>query len=217
MADMAEKNRVRKNFEETLRSHFGRTLNDASKKQLYKACAMTLRDEIMGQWVESEKETKEDHRKQLYYLSIEFLTGRALRNNLINTLKEKVYAETFGEMGIDINELIELEPDAGLGNGGLGRLAACFLDSLATMGLPGHGFGLRYQYGMFKQKIVDGYQLEMPDLWLEDGNVWEIQHPEEQKEVRFGGHIIQSIEKGKTVYKHKDYITVLAVPYDTPI
>lgn len=217
MADSAEKNRIRKNFEETLKSHFGRTLNDATKKQLYKACAMTLRDEIMEKWVESEKEIRQENRKQLYYLSIEFLIGRALRNNLINLLREEVYAETFSEMGIDLKELIELEPDAGLGNGGLGRLAACFLDSLATMGLPGHGFGLRYQYGMFKQKIVDGYQLEMPDLWLEDGNVWEIQHPEEQKEVRFGGRIIESVENGKILFKHVDYMTIIAIPYDTPV
>lgn len=217
MAELAEKKRIKNNIEETLKSQFGRTLSDASKKQLYKACAMTLRDEIMGQWVESERQVKEDQRKQLYYLSIEFLTGRALRNNLLNLLKNELYAETFAEMGINLDELVELEPDAGLGNGGLGRLAACFLDSLATMGLPGHGFGLRYQYGMFKQKIVDGYQLEMPDMWLEDGNAWEIRNPEEQKEVRFGGYVEEKVENGKTVFKHTDYITVYAVPYDTPI
>jgi starch phosphorylase len=217
MIDASDKNKIKRRFEDNLKSHYGRTVKDAGKKQLYKACALTLRDEIMENWVESEKKTADNRQKQLYYLSIEFLTGRALRNNLINSLQEKAYSEAFREMGIDPDELVELEPDAGLGNGGLGRLAACFLDSLATLDLPGHGFGLRYQYGMFKQKIVDGYQLEMPDLWLEDGNVWEIPRPEEQKEVRFGGRVVETVENGRTVYKHTDYITVLAVPYDTPI
>ncbi len=217
MTDTTEKNRIQRAITETLRSHFGRTLEDANKKQLYKACAITLRDDIMDKWYNSNINNRRNNDKQLYYLSIEFLMGRALGNNLINLLKDNTYREVFSELGVDIDDLIDTEPDAGLGNGGLGRLAACFLDSLATLGLPGHGFGLRYQYGMFKQKIVDGYQLEMPDLWLEDGNVWEIPYPEEQKEVRFGGKVIQTEINGKAVYKQEDCMTVIAVPYDTPI
>lgn len=212
-----DKETVKRRIEETLRSHFGKTLRDANKTQLYKACAMTLRDEIMDDWYESNKKSRKDGDKQLYYLSIEFLMGRALSNNLSNLLREDVYREAFEDLGLSLYELIDMEKDPGLGNGGLGRLAACFLDSLATMGLPGHGFGLRYQYGLFKQRIVDGYQVELPDPWLEDGNVWEVPRPEEQKEVHFGGTVVQTIEDGKNVYKHEDYMTVIAMPYDTPI
>ena len=211
------KNKIRESVIGTLRSHFGRSIEDATESQLYKACAMTLRDEVMIKWDQSNKAVEQNGDKQLFYLSIEFLMGRALGNNLINLLRDEVYQEVFKELGIDLGELREIEPDAGLGNGGLGRLAACFLDSLATLELPGHGYGLRYQYGLFKQKIVDGFQIEMPDPWLDDGNVWEIARPEEQKEVRFGGKIAESWENSRTVYKQEGYMSVIAIPYDTPI
>jgi starch phosphorylase len=212
-----EKDRIKEAIRETLKSHFGRSIEEATKNQLYKACAMTLRDEIMDKWHQSNKDSQQSGDKQLFYLSIEFLMGRAMGNNLINMLRDKIYHEAIEELGINLDELLEVEPDAGLGNGGLGRLAACFLDSLATMGLPGHGFGLRYQYGLFQQRIVDGFQIEMPDAWLDDGNVWEIPRPEEQKEVRFGGKVIETWENGRALYRQEDCMTVIAVPYDTPI
>jgi starch phosphorylase len=212
-----EKTRVREAVIDTLKSHFGRNIEDATKNQLFKSCAMTLRDEIMDKWQKSQKELERNGEKQLFYLSIEFLMGRALRDNLINSLRLEIYREVFEEFGINPSEIREVEPDPGLGNGGLGRLAACFLDSLATMNLPGQGMGLRYEYGLFKQKIVDGYQIEMPDTWLDDGNVWEVPRPEEQKEVCFQGKVVVDWKDGRPMYRQEDCITVIAVPYDTPI
>ncbi len=211
------KKQIKDTVEGKLRRHFGRSIEDATPKQLYNACALTVRDDIMGPWTESNKEVAQGERKQLFYLSVEFLMGRALGNNLTNLLKDEAYQEAFADMGVNLGELREIEPDAGLGNGGLGRLAACYLDSLATLELPGHGYGIRYQYGLFKQKIVDGFQIEMPDPWLDDGNVWEIARPEEQREVRYGGRVAESFENDKTVFKQEGYMSVIAIPYDTPI
>lgn len=212
-----EKKRVKEAIAGKLRRHFGRSIEDATERQLYNACALTLRDEIMERWADSVQKTAEQQSKQVYYLSVEFLMGRALGNNLMNMLKDEVYQEALLELGVNMGELREVEPDAGLGNGGLGRLAACFLDSLATLGFPGHGYGIRYQYGLFKQKIVDGFQIEMPDPWLDDGNVWEIARAEEQRVVRFGGRIAEGWEGGRKVFKQEGYMSVIAIPYDTPI
>lgn len=221
MEDMAifenRKIRIKEAILEKLRHHFGKNLEDASKYQLYNACAMVIRDEIMEKWTGCREELDKGNTKKLYYLSVEFLMGRALGNNLMNLLEKDVYRGACRELGIDMEEIMETEPDAGLGNGGLGRLAACFLDSLTTLKFPAVGCGIRYEYGLFKQRIIDGCQIEMPDPWLEHGNVWEIYKPEEQEEVRFGGVVTEIWENGRLRIYHEDYHSVMAVPYDVPI
>lgn len=212
-----KKERIKEAVFQKLRHHFGRTLEDATESQVYKACAMMVRDEIMEKWTKSREELEKKGGKKLYYFSVEFLMGRALGNNLMNILKQDVYNDALKELGIDLLSVMENERDAGLGNGGLGRLAACFMDSLATLGYPAEGFGIRYEYGLFKQRIIDGYQVEMPDPWLDDGNVWEIPVPEEEEEVRFGGKVVESWENGRLGIRHEGYHSVMAVPYDVPI
>ncbi|AKL96822.1 glycogen phosphorylase GlgP [Clostridium aceticum] len=200
-----------------LQTLFGRNLKNASKSQLYKAVATALRDDIMKSWAYSKEKVLEENGKELYYLSMEFLMGRFFHNNLTNLMLEEKAEIACNELEIDLKEIQEREPDAGLGNGGLGRLAACFLDSLATLGLSGHGNGIRYEYGLFKQKIIDGYQVEMPDPWLEDGNVWEVAKPEEPEMVYFGGTVEKAIENGKLTILQKNCQCVKAIPYDVPI
>ena len=207
-------NTVIKEISETLNRTFGKSIETASLSQIYKAFAITVKNEIMQKWAASER--KPD-KKQVYYLSIEFLMGRALSNNILNIGRYDEYLQACKELELDFMSIISSEPDAGLGNGGLGRLAACFIDSLATLDLPAQGCGIRYEYGLFKQKIIDGYQVEYPDAWLEDGNVWEVERPEEKMEVHFGGQILESWEGDKLRFVHSDYTTVLAVPYDMPI
>lgn len=146
---------------------FRRTIDEATPQQIFQAVAYTVKDDIIDQWITTHKEYEKKDVKTLYYLSMEFLMGRALGNNMINLREYKEIAEALDEMGFDLNAIEDQEPDAALGNGGLGRLAACFLDSLATLGYPAYGCGIRYRYGMFKQKIEDGYQVEVPDNWLE--------------------------------------------------
>lgn len=209
-----KENSVIKQITETLSRTFGKSIASATQTQLYKAFAITVKNEIMEKWVASESHTDN---KQLYYLSIEFLMGRALSNNILNIGKQEQYQEACEQLGLDFDSIVSKEPDAGLGNGGLGRLAACFMDSLATLDLPAQGCGIRYEYGLFRQKIIDGNQVEFPDTWLEDGNVWEIEHLEEKVEVHFGGHISESWEGDKLRFVHSDYTTVLAVPYDMPV
>ncbi|MDR1101784.1 MAG: glycogen/starch/alpha-glucan phosphorylase [Clostridiales bacterium] len=210
-----EKEHIKHEIEKKLQRNFGTTLGEATKTQLYKAVAMTVRDKILDKWVKdsSENATK----KTLYYLSFEFLVGRTLENNLLNLRLDGLYKDVLTDLNIDLSEISEVEADAGLGNGGLGRLAACFMDSLATLGYPACGCGIRYEYGLFKQKIVDGYQIEMPDPWLEDGCVWEIEKPEEQVEVKFGGKVETYWEGDKMKVYLKDATTVLGVPYDMPV
>ena len=214
--DFIEKERIKHEIDKKLQRDFGKTLADASKTQLYKAVAKTVRDRILEKWVKGESNSGSPQ-KTLYYLSFEFLVGRTLGNNLLNLGLDNVYREVLTDLGIDLNEISEAEADAGLGNGGLGRLAACFMDSLATLGLPAYGCGIRYEYGLFKQKIVDGYQIEMPDPWLEDGCVWEIEKPEEQVEVKFGGTVETYWEGDRMKVYMKDATTVLGVPYDMPV
>ncbi len=196
---------------------FGVSIGHANKKQLYKAISLVVRDQIMKKWAESEEKIHQTNGKKLYYMSMEFLVGRALSNNLANMAMDKTLEEVCKELDINLQEIKEVELDPGLGNGGLGRLAACFLDSLATLGLEGHGCGIRYEYGLFKQKIVDGYQVEVCDAWLEDGHVWEIEIPEEAETVRFGGTVKRWDDNGTPRFIHEDYQTVKAVPYDVPI
>ncbi len=211
------KSQIKSNISGKLRRYYAKTVETATPEQLYKACAMTVRDEIMDKWAKSREVLENGHKKELYYLSFEFLMGRALGNNIMNILKSRDYAEALNEMGLDLSRIEEVENDAGLGNGGLGRLAACFLDSLSTLGLPAFGCGIRYEYGLFRQKIVNGYQIEMPDPWLEDGNVWEVERPEDSVEVHYNGRIEEYYEDGRMKFRHVDYNTVIGEPYDMPI
>lgn len=197
--------------------YFGKTIEDATEMMVYKACAYTVRDEIMRKWQQSHAAVKEMQAKKLYYLSSEFLMGRLLGTNMLNLALTEDYRKVFEHIGLDINTVEAQESDAGLGNGGLGRLAACFIDSLTTLDLPAYGSTIRYEYGLFKQKIIDGYQFEQPDAWLADGYVWEIARPEEQVEVLFGGKVYTDWYEGRFSFRYENSHTVLAVPYDVPI
>lgn len=197
--------------------YFGKTIEDATEHMLYQACAYTVRDEIMRKWKDSHARVKELGAKKLYYLSSEFLMGRLMGTNMLNLALTDDYIKVFKHIGIDINSIEEQERDAGLGNGGLGRLAACFIDSLTTLDLPAYGSTIRYEYGLFQQKIIDGYQFEQPDSWLESGYVWEIARPEEQVEVLFGGKVYTDWHEGRFTFRYENSHTVLAVPYDVPV
>jgi len=201
-----------------LQRHFGCELADATPNQIYQAVASTVRDEIMQRRAESRGVRKETKSKKLYYLSAEFLVGRALHNNMIALTNEQSYLEAFKKLGIDRSLIFEQEPEPGLGNGGLGRLAACFLDSLSALKLPAMGCTIRYEYGLFRQKIVDGYQVEMPDNWLDNGNLWEIPRPDQAVEVHFGGTVESYVDGiGRTRYRQTGGYTVEAVPYEMPV
>ena len=208
---------IRDAIEQKLQGLFGVKAPNASPKQLYKAIALVARDRIMERWAISEEKVHDANGKKLYYMSMEFLIGRALSNNLANLSLDETFAAVCKEFGVDLNEIKEMEADPGLGNGGLGRLAACFLDSIATLKLEGHGCGIRYEYGLFKQKIVDGYQVEVCDSWLEDGHVWEVEKPEEAEDVRFEGQVSRRDDNGTPRFSHEAYQTVKAVPYDVPV
>ena len=196
---------------------FRKDISEATKQQIFQAVSYAAKDAIMDAWIATQKEYEEKDPKTVYYMSMEFLMGRALGNNLINLTFYDEVKEVLEELGCDINVIEDEEPDAALGNGGLGRLAACFLDSLATLGYAAYGCGIRYRYGMFKQKIVDGYQVEVPDNWLKNGNPFELRRPEYAKEVKFGGYIETRYENGNYHFEHKNYQSVLAVPVDMPI
>jgi starch phosphorylase len=210
-------NEIKDAVERKLSHSFGTSLEEATREELYKAGAGCIRDEIMQKWSKSRKKIEDSGAKKLYYMSAEFLMGRAFSNNLINAGVFEDYKTAFKEMGFDLEEIGKEEPDAGLGNGGLGRLAACFLDSLATLDLPVIGCGIRYEYGLFKQKIIDGTQIEIEDDWLREGHVWEIERPELSVEVKFNGTVEQEWAEDGLKIHHKDYHTVIAVPYDVPI
>ncbi len=209
--------KIKSNISGKLRRYYAKTVETATPEQIYKACAFAVRDEIMEQWAKSREILENGHKKELYYLSFEFLMGRALGNNIMNIMKTKEYTQALKEMGVDLSNIEEVENDAGLGNGGLARLAACFLVSLSTLELPAFGCGIRYEYGLFRQKIIDGYQIEMPDPWLEDGNAWEIERPEDSVEIRYNGRIEEYHEDGRMKFRHVDYNTVIGEPYDMPI
>ena len=196
---------------------FRKDISEATKQQIFQAVSYAVKDSIMDAWIATQKAYDKQDPKTVYYMSMEFLMGRALGNNLINLTYYDEVKEVLEELGCDINVIEDEEPDAALGNGGLGRLAACFLDSLATLGYSAYGCGIRYRYGMFKQKIVDGYQIEVPDQWLKNGNPFELRRPEYAKEVKFGGYIETRYENGNYHFEHKNYQSVLAVPVDMPI
>ena len=212
-----DKEEFRRSIIYTLKSQFRKKVADATPQEVYQAVAYAVKDIIVDDWIATHKEYEKEDSKTLYYLSMEFLMGRALGNNIINLMDYEPIKETLDEMGFDLNVLEDQEPDAALGNGGLGRLAACFLDSLATLGYPAYGCGIRYRYGMFKQKIEDGYQVEVPDEWLKDGNPFEIRRSEYATEVKFGGYVKHIWEDGKEKYVQEGYESVMAVPYDLPI
>ncbi|MGI6168630.1 MAG: glycogen/starch/alpha-glucan phosphorylase [Christensenellales bacterium] len=213
-----EQQRIEESIRKKLVSTYGTTLEEASKAQIYNAVAMSIKDHIMSRWAAANVAVESQGKKKLYYLSVEFLMGRALYNNMVNMLRDEDYRQALDNMGIELEDICEQEKDPGLGNGGLGRLAACFLDSLATLSLPAVGCGIRYEYGLFRQKMVDGVQTELPDEWLMDGgNVWEVERPEDTMEVNFGGTIHEEWVDGRMHVYHEGYHTVLAVPYDMPI
>ncbi len=213
-----DKKAFKKEVEENVRRLYRKEFERASTQEVYQAVALTVKDEVISNWLATEKSIREQDPKIVYYMSMEFLMGRALGNNLINLGEYNNISDALEELGFDINAIEDEEPDPALGNGGLGRLAACFLDSLATLNYPAYGCGIRYRYGMFKQKIQDGYQKEVPDNWLKDGYPFELKRPEYSYEVKFGGYIrAEQKEDGSTEFIHDDYSSVMAVAYDMPI
>ncbi|MDR0751093.1 MAG: glycogen/starch/alpha-glucan phosphorylase [Christensenellaceae bacterium] len=210
------KSEFKKLLEQKLMRVFGTEYKDASKQVMYKAVCLVTRDILAQKRLSFYNKIKEGGHKQIYYMSMEFLLGRSLKNNLFNLDLLDTAEKTVSEMGFDIEELMEIEPDAGLGNGGLGRLAAAYLDSLTSCGYAAGGFSIRYDYGIFNQKIVDGWQMEMPDKWLIDGSVW-LNPRDSVYEVKFGGHIEEHWEDGRLICEHKDYTTIIAVSFEMPI
>ena len=202
---------------EKFQSIHGKGVEQGSDRERYEALAGLVRDLIAQRWARTNREYMERDCKQVYYFSIEYLQGRILLSNLINLDILALCEEGLSDLGISLQDLTEQEPEAGLGSGGLGRLASCFLDSMASLHIPGNGCGIRYRYGMFKQKIVDGYQAELPDPWLKDGNVWEFRRPDKTVTVKFGGQIREEDVDGRRVFHHEGYQEVLAVPYDMPV
>lgn len=203
----------------SLKSHYGKKdLKDASPRDIFYSVSSAVMDYITDNWIATREQYEKKPVKQMYYLSAEFLMGRALGNNLMNLCIKEEVKKVLKELGLDYNLIENEEPDAGLGNGGLGRLAACFLDSLATLDLPGHGYGIRYEYGMFSQKIVDGYQIETPDVWLRHTDPWSIKRSDLSVIVKFGGYVsVKKDENGKEIFTIENTEDVTATPYDTPI
>lgn len=212
-----DKESIKKSIVGKLQRYNGRTIAEATHQQIYRAVASTVRDQIMQKWMISRQEAKENKNKRLYYLSVEFLMGRSLYCNMLNLVSTDTYKQAFAELGIDIQDILREEPEPGLGNGGLGRLAACFLDSLSSLDLPTMGCTIRYEYGLFRQRIIDGQQVELPDNWLANGNVWEMPVMEDACEVHFNGRVEMVEQNGHMTFLHKDYNTVEAIPYDMPI
>jgi len=200
-----------------MKNVFRKTVDEATPEQMYQAVAYAVKDVIIDEWIATHKTYEDQDVKTLYYLSMEFLMGRALGNNIISFMAQPEVKEVLEELGFDLNTIEDQEPDPALGNGGLGRLAACFLDSLATLGYPAYGCGIRYRYGMFKQKIEGGYQVEIPDDWLKNGYPFELRRGEYATEVKFGGYVNTVWEDGKERFVQEGYQSVLAVPYDMPI
>ena len=211
------KEEIKKSIIENVKNQYRRTIDEATPQQIFQAVSYAIKDVIIDDWIATQKQFDETGAKKVYYLSMEFLMGRALGNNIINLGAKKAVKEALEELGFDLNAIEDQEPDPALGNGGLGRLAACFLDSLATLGYPAYGCGIRYHYGMFKQKIKDGYQVEVPDEWLKNGYPFELRRPEYAIEVKFGGYVKTEWDGERNHFVQEGYQSVLAVPYDMPI
>ena len=212
----------KEHFKEEVRDHvkklYRKTMDEASDQEIFQAVSYAVKDVVINQWMETQHAMKKDDPKVVYYMSMEFLVGRALGNNLINLTCYKEVAEALEEMGLDINVIEDQEPDPALGNGGLGRLAACFMESLATLGYGAYGCGIRYHYGMFRQEIIDGFQVERPDDWLKEGYPFELRRPEYTFEIKFGGYVrAENMADGRTKFVHEGYQAVRAIPYDMPI
>jgi starch phosphorylase len=214
-----EKEAFKESVKSNVRSLYRKTLEEATPQQVFQAVSYAVKDVIIDNWLKSQKQYEKDDPKIVYYMSMEFLMGRALGNNLLNLTAYDQVKEALEELGFDLNAIEDQEPDPALGNGGLGRLAACFLDSLATLGYCAYGCGIRYHYGMFKQEIQDGYQIEVPDAWLKDGYPFELRRPEYAKEVKFGGHVkvVHDPLTGRNDFVQEDFQSVRAVPFDLPI
>jgi len=213
-----DKTQFIRSVNDNVKNLYRKTLKSASKQEIFQAVSYTIKDIMIDQWIATQSSFKKQDPKILYYMSMEFLMGRALGNNLINLTCYHEVKEVLEEYGFDLNAIEDEEPDPALGNGGLGRLAACFLDSLSTLGYASYGCGIRYRYGMFRQKIENGYQIEEPDNWLKNGYPFELLRPEYAFEVKFGGTVYSKIDKnGVTRFDQKDYQSVMAVPYDMPI
>ena len=212
------KDAFKKSVSDNVKNLYRKTLTEASRQEIFQAVSYTVKDVIIDQWIATQHVLDRDDPKILYYMSMEFLMGRALGNNLINLTCYNEVKEALAEMGVDLNLIEDEEPDPALGNGGLGRLAACFMESLATLGYPAYGCGIRYHYGMFRQKIKDGFQIEEPDDWLKNGYPFELKRPEHCYEVKFGGYVsARTDETGRTRFVHENYQSVMAIPYDMPI
>ena len=213
-----DKREFKKQVKENVKLLYRKNFEEANSQEVYQAVALAVKDDIIDNWLATQKVMEEKDPKIVYYMSMEFLMGRALGNNLINLCEYDEVKEALDELGFDIDAIEDQEPDPALGNGGLGRLAACFLDSLTTLGYSAYGCGIRYRYGMFKQKIEDGFQKEVPDNWLKDGYPFEMKRPEYSHEVHFGGYVRSEMgENGKINFIHEGYSSVIAVPYDMPI
>ena len=213
-----DKKAFKKQVKDNVKTLYRKEFEEATQQEVYQAVALVVKDEVIDNWLATQKTMDKTNPKTVYYMSMEFLMGRALGNNMINLCNYNEIKECLEEMGFNINAIEDEEPDPALGNGGLGRLAACFMDSLSTLGYPAYGCGIRYRYGMFKQKIEDGYQKEVPDNWLKNNYPFEIKRPEYTHEVRFGGYVRSEVdENGKTNFIHEGYNAVIAVPYDMPI
>ena len=213
------KEEFKKNVISNCKSLYRKNIEEANQQEVFQAVSYAVKDIIIDKWIATHKQYEKDDPKMVYYMSMEFLMGRALGNNMISLCAYDEIKEALDELGLDINVIEDQEPDAALGNGGLGRLAACFMDSLATLEYPAYGCGIRYKYGMFKQEIKDGYQVEVPDNWLKDGNPFEIKRSEYRYEVKFGGYVrsYRDEKTGRDMFVQEDYRSVIAVPYDIPV
>ena len=213
-----DKEEFKKDVCNNVKTLFRRTIDEADKQQIFQAVAYSVKDYVIDEWIETQKAFDETNCKKVLYMSMEFLMGRALGNTMINLTYYKEMKEALNELGVDINVIEDEEPDPALGNGGLGRLAACFLESLSTLGYAAYGCGIRYKYGMFAQKIEDGYQIEVPDNWLVHGNPFEMKRPEYATEVKFGGYVRSyRDETGRDRFVQENYQSVIAIPYDIPV
>ena len=218
MVHTFDKKVFKKQIKENVKLLYRKEFEEANNQEIYQAVALAVKDEVIDNWLATQKTMEKEDPKTVYYMSMEFLMGRALGNNMLNLSHYDEISECLDELGFDINAIEDEEPDPALGNGGLGRLAACFMDSLSTLGYAAYGCGIRYRYGMFKQKIEDGYQKEVPDNWLKNGYPFEIKRPEYAHEVRFGGYVrAEQGENGNMHFVHEGYSSVIAVPYDMPI
>ncbi|ARW08024.1 glycogen phosphorylase GlgP [Bacillus atrophaeus] len=204
-------------FLQRLEMTCGKSFKDSTKLDQYKTLGIMVREYISSNWIQTNEKSRSNSGKQTYYLSIEFLLGQLLDQNLINLGVRDVTEAGLKDIGISLQEVLDIETDAGLGNGGLGRLAACFLDSLASLNLPGHGMGIRYKHGLFEQKIVDGHQVELPEQWLKNGNVWEVRNADQSVDVPFWGHVNVSEQNGRLTFRHEHATLITAVPYDIPV